>query len=201
LTEPFHRLSSAYNAPAGVRGALMIAVLGIDDAPKIAIIFPSARSFPLVPGGGQHDAAARPGADRGGPDAWGRGRRQAADTRVGAGRGVLPNVYKRTCGSRLGRVVGVPDGSRSSFGAKTSGHQLVLSNQQGKVTATHFDKRGSPAFLVIGLIGLVTDPGVAIPGAGFLFPVTRRSRAGRAVGVVLMSVGAGGRGCWLAAHG
>ena len=179
LTEPFTDFVRYMPPPAF--GPLMIAVLGIDDAPKIAIIF-IGTFFPLVLVVANTTRLLDPALIEA-AQTLGASRRRLL-TRVVLP-GVLPNVYNDL---RIALGVSWVYLTVAQLIGATSGISWFI-NQQGKYR--HFDNVFA-GILVIGLIGLVTDQALQYV-ARFLFPYQARP-GGAGVGVVLVSAA---RGAWV----
>jgi NitT/TauT family transport system permease protein len=179
LTEPFTDFVRYMPPPAF--GPLMVAILGIDDAPKAAIIF-IGTFFPLVLVVANTTRLLDPALI------------EAAQT-LGASRkrlltrvvlpGVLPNVYNDL---RIALGVSWVYLTVAQLIGATSGISWFI-NQQGKYR--HFDNVFA-GILVIGLIGLVTDQ-VLQALARYLFPYQARP-GGAGVGAVVKSAA---RGTWV----
>jgi NitT/TauT family transport system permease protein len=182
LTEPFTDFVRYMPPPAF--GPLMIAVFGIDDAPKIAIIF-IGTFFPLVLVVANTTRLLDPALIEA-AQTLGASRRRLL-TRVVLP-GVLPNVYNDL---RIALGVSWVYLTVAQLIGATSGISWFI-NQQGKYR--HFDNVFA-GILVIGLIGLVTDQ-VLQYLARFLFPYQAKP-GGAGVGVVLVSAA---RGAWALAR-
>ena len=179
LTEPFTDFVRYMPPPAF--GPLMIAILGIDDAPKMAIIF-IGTFFPLVLVAANTTRLLDPALIEA-AQTLGANRRRLV-TRVVLP-GVLPNLYNDL---RIALGVSWVYLTIAQLIGASSGISWFI-NQQGKYR--QFDKVFA-GILVIGLIGLATDQLLQYL-ARVLFPY--QYRAGGARGRA--AVRAGLRGAWV----
>jgi len=179
VTEPFTDFVRYMPPPAF--GPLMVAILGIDDAPKVAIIF-IGTFFPLVLVVANTTRLLDPALIEA-AQTLGASRRRLL-TRVVLP-GVLPNVYNDL---RIALGVSWVYLTVAQLIGATSGISWFI-NQQGKYR--HFDNVFA-GILVIGLVGLVTDQLLQML-ARFLFPYQARSGAAGVRTVLVLAA----RGAWV----